>query len=288
MIQASKSVLISAVGGAVFVVMMLAGCQPSSAPGSSGSNGGTVGDGQNPVQQKKEIVAGSEPDFRPFLFVDNGQNQGFSHDLLSYVAKDLGVSYKEILMPWDGILPALDTKKIDMVHDAVMITDKRLEKYLFTSPIADGSVGILVRKDDSSIQGPQDLVGKVIGAQRGSAMLDTVQQYNQTTLKGGAKRIVEYVGYPEAYQDLKTKRIDAVANSLPNLQTIVKQFPDQYRIIGTIGPKMYFGWAFRKEDKSFRDEVEQAILKAEKDGTMSALQKKWFGESYTLPDKTPN
>ena len=242
------------------------------------------------VMKDKMLPAGTEPDFRPFIYVNNGETTGFSHDLLDYVAKDMGIQFKEVLLPWNGILPGLDTKKFDMVNDAVVITPERVNKYLFTSPIADASVALMVRKDDTKIQSPEDLVGKVVGSEKGSAMLDTTKQYNDSTLKakGGLKEITEYVGYPEAYQDLKNKRIDAVANSLPNLETIVKQFPNDYRIIGTIGPKSYFGWAFRKDDQALRDAVQKSIEKAAQDGTLAILQKKWFGEAYDLPKNVPN
>jgi polar amino acid transport system substrate-binding protein len=296
----SKSTLIAA--SLIFLLTGAVGCsstntsatsaskEPAAATATAIQTAQPSDDALGKIKQNKVLTAGSEPDFRPFLYVDNGQNIGYSHDLLEYVAKDIGVQYKEVLLPWDGILVALDTKKFDMVHDAVMITPQRLEKYLYTSPIADASVAIMVRKDNTDIKTPEDLVGKTVGSQRGSGMLDTLKQYNETSLKakGGVKKITEYVGFPEAYQDLKNKRIDAVANSMPNLQTIVKQFPDDYKIIDSIGEKSYFAWAFRKDDNTLRDAVQKSIENAAKDGTLAKLQTKWFGAAYDLPTKVPN
>ncbi|WP_052703163.1 transporter substrate-binding domain-containing protein [Paenibacillus beijingensis] len=237
---------------------------------------------------KKLVVTGNEPDFFPFQYVENGENKGYGVDLLAYVAKDMGIEYRQILLPWDGVLPGLESKKFDFISDVLLMTPERLEKYLFTSPIADGSVAVLVRKDNKDIQSPADMAGKVVGALRGSAMMKILKDYNTTELNGGVKEIKEFVGYPEAYEDLKNGRIDAVANTMPNLQALVMKFPDQYKIVDKIGPKVYLGWAFRKEDKALRDRVEQSITKAKEDGTIAKLLEKYFAESYDLPKDVPN
>jgi len=45
--------------------------------------------------------------------------------------------------------------------------------------------------------------------------------------------------------------------------------------------------AFRPEDDSFREAIDEVLLDMKADGTLAALQLKWFGVEMTTPDTAP-
>jgi len=51
----------------------------------------------------------------------------------------------------------------------------------------------------------------------------------------------------------------------------------------------YTSMAFTKEDNDLREAFDDAIRAMKSDGTLAALQEKWFGQSFidTLPDTAP-
>jgi polar amino acid transport system substrate-binding protein len=234
------------------------------------------------------LKVGTETEFAPFDFIDAGQHVGLNVDLFEEVGKELGVKIEWVTLPWDGVLPALEAGKFDMVAGPATITKARMEHYRFTPPIAEATVALLKRKGDASVTKPEDIAGKTVGEGKATSQLAQTKAYGDK-LPGGIK-IKEYVGYNEAYADLAAGRVVAVGNSLPNIAFVAKQKPDTFEVVlPTFGTKTYFGFIYRKDPdfKSLDDAVDAALLKIKNDGRMATLQKKWFGTSFDTPDSVP-
>jgi polar amino acid transport system substrate-binding protein len=237
------------------------------------------------AKARGELVLGTEMQYAPFEFLDNNTPTGYSIDLFSLVAADLGVKTRYLDLPFASVIPGLEAKKFDLVEATTTIAKARLERYHFTLPIAVATVALVKRKGDPSIQTPADIAGKVVGGTKGSAQTKLLQDYAQT-LPGGVKQIKEYIGSPNAYADLEAGRIVAVAGSLPNLAYLVKTRPDAFELVlPAFGPEAYFGWMARKDDGSRQlvDAINTSLVKLSKDGKLRELQLRWFGVEMNLP-----
>jgi len=93
----------------------------------------------------------------PFSFVDrNGKRTGSSIELCEMIAKEMGVKIKFLNYDWDGLIPALLSKKADMLAADMTPTLKRAMKISFIDPyMYTGSV-VFVKKD-SPIQSLEDV-----------------------------------------------------------------------------------------------------------------------------------
>ena len=243
------------------------------------------------VKQAGVIKVGTETAFAPFDFIDAGAHVGLNVDLFTEVAKELGVKLEWVALPWEGVLPGLEAKKFDMVGGPATITKERMERYLFSPPIAEATVALLKRKGDKSVMKPADVAGKAVGAGKASAQLAQLKSFTDT-LPGKAD-IREYPGNNEAYADLAAGRIVAVGNSLPNISYVAQQRSDTFEVVKpAFGIKTYFGYLARKDADSAKlmQAVGAAILKIKADGRLAKMQKKWFGDSFDTPDSvtTPN
>jgi polar amino acid transport system substrate-binding protein len=96
-------------------------------------------------------------------------------------------------------------------------------------------------------------------------------------------KIVEYTSYPEAYQDLALKRTDYVVNTIINLKSLVAEKGAVFELGQPVSGKSYPAWAIKKGNADLLAYMNEFIAKQKANGTMPALQKKWFGESFTLP-----
>jgi polar amino acid transport system substrate-binding protein len=242
------------------------------------------------IKEKGEIVIASEARYPPFEFVENGNVIGYGVDLFAEVMKALpNVKVTRLDLPFQGLLPGLQTEKFDAIITSVTVNKQRFDTYRLSLPLADATFSFVKRKGDTSLTKPEDLSGKTVGTQAGSAQLKGTEAFSDELKKKGMAPIANiqtYVDFNEAYADLAAGRTDAVVNSLPNLLYLQTQRGDVFETVRTtFGPPTYFSWALRKDDdsKSLGDLIDDQFRKLAADGTMAKLQEKWFGFTMKLP-----
>ncbi|MDT1060497.1 transporter substrate-binding domain-containing protein [Paracoccus sp. CPCC 101403] len=239
------------------------------------------------IKAAGKIVTATDMHYTPFDMLNNGTYEGMTKDLFDEVSKEIGVEpvYQDI--PWTAELPGLEVKKFDIVIAPVTITPERLERYTFTLPIADATVA-LVKAANSDLAKPEDIKGKTVGVQQGTAQFKQLEAYGASL---GGVTIKEYGTTDEAYADLAAGRLDAVAGSLPNLTYLVKNRPESFALFepAKFGEPKYFSWVLRKDadSDSFAKAINDALLKMTDDGRVKAIQEKWLGSYTELPREVP-
>jgi polar amino acid transport system substrate-binding protein len=224
--------------------------------------------------------------FPPFDISDNGTYKGVDRELIDAVAKELGVKVSYLDLPWTSVLPGLEAKKFDLCIAPVTITKERMKRYAFSVPIADATAALMKRADDKSIVKPEDIAGKTVGGQKGTSQVEQLKAFAAKLPK--PVEVKEYVDNNQSYADLAAGRIDASINSLPNLAYAAVQRSDAFALVlPPFGQPTYFSWVGRLDDKTLLDAVNAALVKLDGDGTVAAIQKKWFGQVTDLPKTVP-
>lgn len=240
------------------------------------------------IKAAGKIVTATDMHYAPFDMLTNGTYEGVTKDLFDEVTKELGVEpvYQDI--PWTAELPGLEVGKFDIIIAPVTITPERLERYAFSVPIADATVGLVRAANSDVIQKPEDIAGKTVGVQQGTAQFAQLEAYGESL---GGITIREYGTTDEAYADLVTGRLDAVAGSYPNLAYLVKQRGETFALPepATFGEPKYFAWAMQNDEDSASlvAAINDALLKMTDDGRVAAIQEKWFGAATELPREVP-
>ncbi len=245
------------------------------------------------IKEKAEIVIGTEARYPPFEFVENGKVVGYNIDLFDAVMQGLPeVKVSRFDLPFQGLLPGLQALKFDAIVTSVAVNKKRYETYRLSLPVADATLTFVKRKGDDTLNKAEDLSGRIVGSQAGSAQLKGAENLSaelEASGKAPMKSIQTYLDYNEAYADLAAGRIDAVVNALPNLLYLQAQRGDVFETVpATFGPASYFSWAFRQDDdsRSLADFIDERLRTLAADGTIETLQKKWFGSTTALPTDT--
>lgn len=252
-----------------------------------------AGDLLTSVKAKGTLTVGTEARFPPFEFVEDGKIVGYSADIMTEVMKALpGVKLERLDLPWQGILPGLAAGRFDYVVTSVTATKERFDTYHLSAPIADATMAVLKRRDDNDIAKPEDIAGKPVGSQVGSAQLKALETLAAELEAKGTPvaGISTYTDFGEAYADLAAGRIRAVVNSLPNLLEAQRQRPDVFEVVmPTFGPKTYFAWAGRKsaDDEALNALIDAELAKLNASGKLAELQTKWFGAPMELPTTLP-
>ncbi len=203
-----------------------------------------------------------------------------------------GVELKRLDLPWQGILPGLAASRFDYVVTSVTVTPERMKAYKLSAPVADATMAILKRKGDAEISKPEDIAGKPVGSQAGSAQLKALETFSAELKATGkdATTVSSYTDFSEAYADLGAGRLRAVVNSLPNLLEAARQRPDAFEVVlPTFGPKTYFSWAGRNDTDSatLNAFMDSELAKLNASGKLAEFQKKWFGAQMELPATLP-
>ncbi len=240
------------------------------------------------IKKRGYMIVATEDDYKPFEFIKDGKPDGFDNDLLILLRKAVPFEIRQEIIPWTGLLAGVSTGKYDVALTAALVTVERSKSLDFTVPIADATHYYVKRANDSSIKGIKDLNGKILGIQAGSGLLQRLPELHAMLAKTNGKigKVVEYTSYPEAYQDLALARTDFVINTVINLQSLVTEKPGVFALGQPVSGKSVPGWAVKKDNKELLALLNGFLMEQRKNGTMSTLQKKWFGKAFDdLPEK---
>ena len=225
----------------------------------------------------KTYVNGIDANYPPFGYIDEktGKPAGFDVDSISWIAKTMGFKVEHKAVAWDGIVPALVNKQIDMIASGMSITEKRRQMVDFTEPYWTVSRVFLVKKDSKLT--PADILSKKIklGVQRGTSEADAIKQEQKE--KGYPFELRFYESCPLAVEDLLNGRIDAaLMDQLPADDSIAKG--KAVKKAGTHGEPDQFGVAIRKGDKELRALIEEGYRKLKADPYWQELQAKYLNK----------
>jgi polar amino acid transport system substrate-binding protein len=249
-------------------------------------------DALDEVKKRGTLIIGTEAAYVPYEFFKDGKIVGYDPDIADLMVPKIGAKAQFIDTAWSGIIPALYAGKFDCIISAMTITKERADKVLFSMPYADASNVILLREDETRIKSADDLSGKIIGVQLGSAAAGIIKVFEaklKAAGKPGYADVKQYEHYPEAYQDLLNKRVDAVVNSKSTMMVVIRDAPGKFKMLAGVSDiTAYFGMAFRKEDDALRDFVNTQLAAMKQDGTLAKLQEKWFGGTMDTPNAVPD
>jgi len=243
------------------------------------------------IRSRGELIVGMEAAYQPYEYFLDGKIVGYDVEIAERIAKELGVKLTLIDTAWNGIIPALYARKFDCIISGMIINRERAQRVLFSMPYSEAGTVILKRANDNTLRVAEDLSGKIVGTQLGSAN-DPVAKAFEARLKAAGKPGFRdyklYEHFPEAYLDLVNRRIDAVAVSRAVAKLLVRNTPNRYAIVeGLQDIRVYVGAAIRQADPQLAACITEVLGEMKADGSLAALQAKWFGETMETPNEIP-
>ncbi len=117
---------------------------------------------------EKTLVLGTDPGFKPFEYKQGQEIVGFDIDLVREIAKDTNRSLQIEEIAFDGLLPALQAGRIDLIAAGMTVTPDRRKNAEFSHTYYTAAQKIIVPKTGSTIATSDDLIGRRIGVQLGT------------------------------------------------------------------------------------------------------------------------
>ena len=256
---------------------LMAGC-------SGGSNESQSAGGDEAASAESAeftLTVGFDQGYPPYGFVgDDGEYTGFDLDLAAEVAERNGWSLELSAIDWDAKDALLSSGSINCIWNGFTMEDRE-DDYTFSEPYMLNEQVIVV-KSDSGIADSAALAGKTVMTQVDSAALDVLEGDAAdlaATFAGGAPQTIS--DYNNAFMQLESGMVDAVACdlSIANYQMSAK--PDTYTIIDTLSSEHY-AVGFKQGDEDLAATVTSTLKAMYEDGTVQELCDKYaeYGLSF--------
>ncbi len=227
------------------------------------------------ILKRGELLIGTESGYPPFEMTDKkGNIVGFDIDIAKEIAKAMGVKLKIINTAFDGIIPALTTKKFDIIISGMTITQERNLKINFSDPYMIVGQTILLNKKYE---------GKITSYEQLNDQKYIVTSKLGTTGEQAIKRFI-----PKAqYKSFEGSGAAALEVAMGKADAIVYDLPFCATFIGTQGknnltfldePFTYEPLAFgiRKGDPDFLNWLNNFLRQLKNDGRYDKIYKKWL------------
>ncbi|AQZ65753.1 glutamate-binding protein of ABC transporter system [[Actinomadura] parvosata subsp. kistnae] len=232
------------------------------------TGGGTVVVGTKWDQPSLGLKMGNEP-------------EGFDVDVAKAVLKEVNGG-KDVKIEWKESAssnrePFLQNGTVDIVFATYSITEERKGKVTFGGPYVIAHQDVMVRKDDTSINSPQDLKGKKICKASGSNSYKRITDPPPDGQLDIDATTVDAANYSECVQKLTGSNLDAVTTDDLILAGFAKQAGGNFKVLGQGFTDEKYGIGLKKGDKKTCEAVNKAVATLWSNGTMKTLLDKWFG-----------
>lgn len=221
----------------------------------------------------KKFYVGTNAEFMPYEYLENGKMVGFDVELMDAIGKELGYDIVWSNMGFDGLLPALQMKKIDAVIAGMSQTPERQKAVTFSMPylLVSSDEHLVIVNENSSLTKKEELKGKKVGVQIG-----TIQE-EYTKQLGGIPQL--YNSWTGALMDLQNNKIDAVIIADVSGKEYLSSMKGIKKVDVVIDDRPGASIALRKGETELAEKINQSILKLDENGTYLNILQKYF------PDK---
>ena len=227
------------------------------------------------ILKKGKLRVGFESGYMPFEITDKkGNFVGFDIDMAKEMAKAMGVKFVPVNTAWDGIIPALITKKFDIIMSGMTVTQERNLKINFADPyIIVGQTILINKKHKNKIKSYKDLNNSkyIVTSKLG------------TTGEQAVKRLIPKCKYksfetePEAALEVVNGKADAFVYDLPYC-VVFNAEQGAGKLIFLDEPFTFepLAWAITKGDPDFMNWLNNFLRQVKNDGRYERIHNKWI------------
>lgn len=229
------------------------------------------------ILERKKMIVGLST-FVPWAMrAKNGEMIGFEIDVARKLAEDIGVEVEFQPTSFDGIIPALQAKKFDLIITGMALKPKRNLSVNFTRPYAFLKVGMAANKAKAEKDGLKTLKDwdnpkVILTIKRATAPGETVARLFPKA------KLRQFDDDAQALQDVLNGNAHGFLTSEPKPTNYVLDNPKVlYHPFG-IGPwdPTASSIAVRKGDPDALNFLDNWILYHELDGWLQQTHDKWF------------
>jgi polar amino acid transport system substrate-binding protein len=225
-----------------------------------------------------KLTYGTAATFAPFEYQENGQYVGFDIEFGAAIAKAMGLAPAMLDMDFNGLIPALQGKRVDLINSAMYINPARARQVDFIPYMRIGNEIIVRKGNPLHIAARSDLCGHRVAVTLGAIEETYARAVAADCAKAGKPALV-ILSLPTAQDSalaVRQGRADAEFDSTPGAVMLTTNFPDAFEIAGApFETHTLIGIAVRKDDPAMKEAIEAAVHVVVANGTYAALMAKY-------------
>ena len=230
------------------------------------------------IKKSGLLTVGIENELAPFSYLNrSGKRIGFDIDIIEYIAKNLNVKIKYVILPSSELINSVKNSSVDVSISA--ITHKKTKEqnidfsltYLF-----DGQS--IIAKKSSKAENYKSFDTKNVGAVLGNNDGKIFKVISPLS------NIVYFNNLPELKEALLNGVVDAATAEESVLYNMLIKNKNKFKMIGkkfTIKP---YGIVLPENESKLRDAINLSIQKLVKEKVYNKIYNKWFHKN---PSKRP-
>ena len=231
----------------------------------------------------RKVTIAVENAYLPFNYISikTGEAGGWDYDTWREICTRLHCIPVFVETAWDGMIQAVSDGQFDVAADGITNTPERQKIVDFSIGYIQIQQRLLVRKGESRFASIEEF------AQNESLIMGT--QVSTTNYETAVKflperRIKAFEQFPFAIQALIAGDVDAVIIDEIVGMGYSGQNADKLELIGPSISSDELGFVFPK-GSPLVDPVNKALEAMKADGTLAALNEKYFGPSFNLTEE---
>jgi polar amino acid transport system substrate-binding protein len=245
------------------------------------------------VRDAGTLKVGTEALYPPYEYLaPDGQTIiGLDPDLLKAITKRLGIKYELTNTAFDGLLPALQGNRFDVISAAVSDTLAREQNYDFVDYFQAGQAIVVATGNPKKIKGVEDLCGKPVSVLVSSAQEALLKQFNGQQCASNQIKVTSLPTDQDALIQVQSGRADASFTQEPvgryNAAQIGGGHAFEVANDQTLFPNP-LGFVFDKPDTQLRDAWQAAVQSLIDDGTYGKVLDAYGLKSGAVGQATVN
>jgi len=227
----------------------------------------------------RNVVVVTENAYPPLQFIEPGTGKaiGWEYDAMAEIAKRLNAKIEYQNISWDAMIPAVNQGQYDIGMTGITIRDDRKEKVDFSVPYMRSEMLMMVRGDETRFNDAKSFAANpdlLMAAQPGTTPF-YVGVYDILDGDEANPRIIKFETFGAGVQALRTGDVDLALTDSTAGRGYVAASDGKLKIVGQPLGAEDFGFIFPKGSDLVAP-VNAAIASMKADGTLDALNKKWF------------
>ncbi len=228
------------------------------------------------IAQAPKLRIGVEGNYPPFsMIAPDGKLGGFDIDIANAICNELKAECVFVQQEFDGMIPALNARKFDMIVASMTITEARKKSVDFSDPYYDVPSRFVAKAGAFADHSPAALKGKKIVVLRNSPRAAYLaENYKDSEVVLAGKET-------EVYMELAVGRADvAFGSSVVSAEAFLKK--PEGKGFAQLGPAIRIGAgsgvgiAVRKDDEALRTRINAALAALKSSGRYKAMADKYF------------
>lgn len=228
------------------------------------------------IQASKVIKIGTEAMYAPYEYLDADGTTivGLDPDLVTALTQRLGVTFELTNAAFDGLLPALDANRFDMLAAGYTNTEERQAQYDFVN-YYKSSQGIVVKAGNpEKIVTMGDLCGQPVSVLKASAQEGMLAALNEDECATNKVDIVALPDNQTAFLQVQSGRVNALLVQDAVARYNISQQGDNSALevsnTELITPTLV-GMMFRKDSTELSGAIQAALQSLIDDGTYAEI-----------------